>query len=209
MTTMTFLSWNMLLPLSWVADSAQMARRPPARTRSGPRPTSRAARSAVEPPRRGDWVLRGAVLAVLLVLAAVADDRHVGLIADGRQMIRTAVAIVETGGIGQAIGRDFTIERGSGDAISRFGFRHQPVAAPGGVRGVTGGIEIRAGQLPVAVSARPVARGRRRRSRRGTLARLLGGADWQTAAAVLLASVACRWARMPSSSSRSRCRRRR
>ncbi len=56
----------------------------------------------------------GAVLAVLLVLALLGDDRHVGLIADGRQMIRTAVALAETGEIGQATGRDFTLDRPGG-----------------------------------------------------------------------------------------------
>jgi hypothetical protein len=45
-------------------------------------------------------VLRVAVLAVLLILAAMGDDRHVGLIADGRQTIRTAVALAETGEVG-------------------------------------------------------------------------------------------------------------
>ncbi|MCM2257932.1 MAG: hypothetical protein NDJ94_20045 [Vicinamibacteria bacterium] len=62
-------------------------------------------------------------------MAAVADDRHVGLIADGRKMIPTAVALVETGGLGQARGRDFTWDRGN-DAVSRFGIGTSLVAYP-------------------------------------------------------------------------------
>jgi hypothetical protein len=56
-----------------------------------------------------------------LLLAALVDDRHVGLVADGRQMIRTAVALVEAGTIGQARDADFTVPRSGGDAVSRFG----------------------------------------------------------------------------------------
>ncbi len=64
---------------------------------------------------------RFALLAVALVLVAFADDRHVGAVADGRQMIRTAVAIAETGEIGQARDTDFSIPRAGGDSVSRFG----------------------------------------------------------------------------------------
>jgi hypothetical protein len=55
--------------------------------------------------------------AILLTI----DDRYPGAIADGRQMAWTAVAISETGEIGQARGRDFTWPRGQGDAVSRYG----------------------------------------------------------------------------------------
>ena len=77
-----------------------------------------------------DRVLAGSVLAMLVLLAALADDRHVGLIADGRQMIRTAVAIAETGEIGQARERDFTIARPAGDAVSRFGMATSLLQVP-------------------------------------------------------------------------------
>ncbi len=83
------------------------------------------------PARPGrDPVLLATVLAVLGVLALAGDDRHVGQIADGRQMIRTAVALAETGEIGQARGRDFTIERPSGDAVSRFGMATSLLQVP-------------------------------------------------------------------------------
>jgi hypothetical protein len=55
------------------------------------------------------------------VLFATTDDRFPGSTADGRQMIWTAVAIAETGEIGQARGRDLTVPRLEGDSVSRFG----------------------------------------------------------------------------------------
>jgi hypothetical protein len=61
------------------------------------------------------------LLAVAVVLILLTDDRHVGMVADGRQMINTAVAIAETGEIGLARGTDFTLPRPLGDAVSRFG----------------------------------------------------------------------------------------
>ena len=51
----------------------------------------------------------------------MADDRHAGKVSDGRQMIGTAVAIVETGGIGLAKGAPRAVDRGD-DAVSRYGF---------------------------------------------------------------------------------------
>jgi hypothetical protein len=76
---------------------------------------------AVEPLRdflRDHWKL---LLVVLAVFVLTADDRHVGIVPDGRQMIWTAVAMTETGQLGQARGRDFTIERAAGDSVSRYG----------------------------------------------------------------------------------------
>ncbi len=61
------------------------------------------------------------LLVVLAVFVLTADDRHVGIVPDGRQMIWTAVAMTETGQLGQARGRDFTIERAGGDSVSRYG----------------------------------------------------------------------------------------
>jgi hypothetical protein len=72
--------------------------------------------------RRG--ILRahlGLFAVVSLVLFATTDDRFPGSTADGRQMIWTAVAIAETGEIGQARGRDLTVPRPDGDSVSRFG----------------------------------------------------------------------------------------
>jgi len=61
-----------------------------------------------------------ALLVVAAVLALAADDRHAGKVSDGRQTIGTAVAIVETGGIGLAKGAPRAFERGE-DAVSRYG----------------------------------------------------------------------------------------
>src|SRR5204863_985399 len=63
------------------------------------------------------WVLAFAAV----TLCATLDARHVGVIADGRQMIFTAVAIVESGSLGQARSRDLTVPRPLGDAVSRYG----------------------------------------------------------------------------------------
>ena len=128
---------------------------------------------------------------VLLLLALIGDDRHVGLVADGRQMIRTAVAIVETGEIGQARGRDFTFERPEhNDAVSRFGMAMSLLHVPAAIAAPR--VEARFGPgssqalflivpwLAIGVTAAAA----------GMLARRLGGGDVETVAAVLLASIA-------------------
>ena len=71
------------------------------------------------PPPRGISA-RGALIAVAVVLALTADDRHAGKVSDGREVIGTAVAIVETGGIGIAKGAPRAVDRGD-DAVSRYG----------------------------------------------------------------------------------------
>ena len=63
----------------------------------------------------------GLFLFIAAVLFATTDDRFPGSTADGRQMIWTAVAIAETGELGQAPGRDLTVPRADGDSVSRFG----------------------------------------------------------------------------------------
>jgi hypothetical protein len=85
----------------------------PRRARAEERPASPAA--VVTRPLLAPLVIVGVLLAILV------DDRHAGQVADGRQMIRTAVAMVEAGTIGQARGTDFTLPRPGGDAVSRFG----------------------------------------------------------------------------------------
>jgi hypothetical protein len=120
----------------------------------------------------------------------VADDRHVGLVADGRQMIRTAVALVETGGIGQAVGRDFTIERPEGDAVSRFGMATSLLQVPAAWAaprveaargpGSSQALFLIVPWLGVGLAAAAA----------GALARRLGGGDVEVVGAVLLASVA-------------------
>ena len=149
----------------------------------------RVVQAAAPKPRR-DRVMLGAVAASLLVLLALGDDRHVGLIADGRQMIRTAVAIAETGEIGQAQGRDFTLPQADGDAVSRFGMAMSLLQVPAAL--LAPAVEARLGPgssqalflivpwLAVGLAAAAA----------GAMARRLGGGDVEVSAAVLLASIA-------------------
>ena len=81
-------------------------------------PRQRPAAGAAHRLPRGAWLARGGVALALLLTR---DDRYPGATADGRQMAWTAVALVETGEMGQARGRDFTWPRLQGDAVSRFG----------------------------------------------------------------------------------------
>ena len=85
------------------------------RRREQSRTGAPAAQRRLPPPAR---VTLGVIaLALLLTI----DDRYPGAIADGRQTSWTAVALAETGEIGQARGRDFTWRRPEGDAVSRYG----------------------------------------------------------------------------------------
>ncbi len=70
---------------------------------------------------------------MLLVLVVFGDDRFAGMVADGRQMIRTAIALVETGEIGQANDRDFVVPRAAGDSVSRFGMAASFLQLPAAV----------------------------------------------------------------------------
>lgn len=146
-------------------------------------------RAAAPVGRPRDRVLLWSVLLSMLVLGALVDDRHVGLIADGRQMIRTAVAIVETGELGQARGRDFTLDREDGDAVSRFGMAMSLLQVPAAWLaprvealgpGRSQALFLLVPWLAVGVAAAAA----------GGIARRLGGTDAQVASAVLLASVA-------------------
>jgi hypothetical protein len=151
---------------------------------------SRATARPAPPHGRRDVPLVVSVVAALLVLAALGDDRHTGLIADGRQMIRTAVAIAETGEIGQARGRDFTVERAAGDNVSRFGMATSLLQVP--AAWAAGPVEARLGPgrsqalflilpwLMVGMAAGAA----------GWITRRLGGSDAQVVSAVLLASLA-------------------
>jgi hypothetical protein len=139
---------------------------------------------------RRDLSLGLAVLAVLLLLALVGDDRHVGLVADGRQMIRTAVALAETGEIGQASGRDFTLDRPGGDAVSRFGMATSLLQVPAAWAapsvesargpGASQALFLLVPWLAVGIAAAAA----------GALGRRLGGGRAEVVAAVLLASIA-------------------
>ena len=66
----------------------------------------------------GKWLLVGLTT---VVLCAGIDTGVVGAVADGRQMIFTAVALSETGSLGQARNRDLTVSRPQGDSVSRYG----------------------------------------------------------------------------------------
>jgi hypothetical protein len=65
--------------------------------------------------------LSGWIVATAPVLCLALDPAVVGRVADGRQMIFTAVALVESGSIGQARNRDLTMPRAVGDSVSRYG----------------------------------------------------------------------------------------
>jgi hypothetical protein len=86
-----------------------------------------ASTSAADGRTRVLWMC---VAASALALLLTIDDRYAGAIADGRQMAWTAVAIAETGEIGQARGRDFTWSRTAGDAVSRYGMGMSLVQVP-------------------------------------------------------------------------------
>ncbi len=70
--------------------------------------------------RAGTPAVRRTLLAVAVVLALSADDRNAGKVSDGRQVIETAVAIVETGSLGIAKGAPRAVER-EDEAVSRYG----------------------------------------------------------------------------------------
>lgn len=99
--------------------------------RPSPAAASRSKQPATAPrATRLPRAARIALAAVALVLVLTADDRWVGGVADGRQMIRTAIAITESGGIGQARGTDFTLPRDGGDAVSRYGMGFSLLQVP-------------------------------------------------------------------------------
>jgi dolichyl-phosphate-mannose-protein mannosyltransferase len=130
------------------------------------------------------------LIVVGLVLWGSIDTGVVGQIADGRQMIFTAVAISESGSLGQARGRDLTMPRAGGDAVSRYGL----------------GMSL--AQLPAAASAPAIEAGRGPGSSQwvflvapfvfvlacgllaARIARDLGGGSRGARAALLLATVA-------------------
>ena len=77
------------------------------------------------------------------VLCVASRPAVVGRIADGRQMIFTAVAIAETGSLGQARSRDLTVPRPEGDSVSRYGLAMSLVQVPAAA--VAPAIEARRG----------------------------------------------------------------
>ncbi|HET7711632.1 MAG TPA: hypothetical protein VFL80_06855, partial [Thermoanaerobaculia bacterium] len=130
-----------------------------------------------------------AIAAALLLLTI--DDRHVGSVADGRQMIWTAVALVETGEIGQARDRDFTFARPqNGDAVSRYGMGMSFAQVP--AAWLAPAVEARFGpgsSQPLFLLA-PLLFTVLGAYAAGRIALLLGGGAYAAAAAALLASVA-------------------
>lgn len=156
--------------------------------RRQPAPTRRPRPSLAAPTRV--HVLRWVVPAILVLLAALADDRHAGLIADGRQMIRTAVALAETGEIGQARGRDFVIETPAGDPVSRFGLAMSLLQVPAAWLAPWAEAEAGPGGSQALFLVVPWLATGLAAAFAGLLARTLGGSSVQIAAAALLASIA-------------------
>jgi hypothetical protein len=76
-------------------------------------------------PRK--WLV---LVLIAFVLCVASRPALVGRIADGRQMIFTAVAIAETGSLGQARSRDLTVPRPEGDSVSRYGLAMSLVQVP-------------------------------------------------------------------------------
>jgi hypothetical protein len=152
------------------------------------RKSRRAAAAPVLPQR--DTVLATAALLMMAFLALTIDDRHVGLNADGRQMIRTAVALLETGNLGQATGRDFTIARSDGTAVSRFGMATSllqlpaaslaPVVERAYGPGSSQALFLLVPWLAIGVAAAAA----------GRMTRMLGGSHVAVVVTVLLASLA-------------------
>ena len=142
-----------------------------------------------EAPRRGRvaaWTLVAAAALLLLTI----DDRHVGSVADARQMIWTAVAINETGEIAQARGRDFTFARPEGDAVSRYGMGMSLAQLP--AAWLAPRIEGRLGpgsSQPLFLLA-PLFFTLLAAYASGRIAEKLGGGPAAVVAAILLASVA-------------------
>lgn len=139
------------------------------------------------PPPRGISA-RGALIAVAVVLALTADDRHAGKVSDGREVIGTAVAIVETGGIGIAKGAPRAVDRGD-DAVSRYGLGASVAQVPAALLaplverrlgpGTSQPLFLLAPFLAVLLAAGAA----------GSVARLAGGAPAAPGLAVLLAGL--------------------
>ena len=80
--------------------------------------------------RRVTWAV---AIAIAAVLCLGVDASLVGRIADGRQMIFTAVALTERGSVGQARSRDLTVPRPDGDSVSRYGLAMSFAQVPAAV----------------------------------------------------------------------------
>ena len=65
--------------------------------------------------------LAASLLLTAGVLVLTADERHFGLVIDGRVMVRTAVSMVHLGEIGIARGQVIGVDRPGGDSVSRYG----------------------------------------------------------------------------------------
>lgn len=159
---------------------------PRARNRKRARITTTAAEP--RPGRRGASIALGLVL---LVLVLTIDDRHIGSVADERQIIWTAIAITETGELGQARGRDFSLLREHvGDAVSRYGMGMTLAQVPAAA--VAPALEARWGpgsSQPLFLIA-PLLTVLAGAAVAGRLARRLGGSERSEILAILLASVA-------------------
>ncbi|MFN7989230.1 MAG: hypothetical protein U0529_17275 [Thermoanaerobaculia bacterium] len=139
------------------------------------------------PPARGISA-RGALLAVAVVLALTADDRHAGKISDGREVVGTAVAIVETGGIGIAKGAPRAVDRGD-DAVSRYGIGASLVQLPAAFLAPRVEEGLGPGTSQPLFLLAPFAAVLLAAAAAGSVARLAGGAPAAPGLAVLLAGL--------------------
>ena len=134
------------------------------------------------------FTARGALLAVAAVLALTADDRHAGKVSDGREVIGTAVAIVETGGIGIEKGAPRAVDRGN-DAVSRYGIGASLVQLPAALAASRVEKALGPGTSQPLFLLAPFAAVLLAAAAAGAVARLAGGPPAAPALAVLLAGL--------------------
>ncbi|MCL4807984.1 MAG: hypothetical protein KJ062_09380, partial [Thermoanaerobaculia bacterium] len=137
--------------------------------------------------KRSDPTLRPLLL-VAVVLALTMDDRHAGKISDARQTIGTAVALVETSGIGLAKGAPRAVDRDA-DCVSRYGVGSSLFQVPAAF--LAPYVERRAGpgtSQPLFLLA-PFAAVLLAALAAGAVTRLAGGSGTAQGTAVLLATL--------------------
>jgi len=157
---------------------------------AAPGPKSAALKRARRPdgfrPLR-DFLLPLGVVAV--VLLATIDDRHVGRATDERQLLRTAVALAETGQLGQAAGQDFTYVRADGEAVSRFGLGMSLLQVPAAMLAPATERVLGAASSQPLFLVVPLALVLVSAASAGVAARYLGGGRSETRIAILLSAL--------------------
>ncbi len=133
---------------------------------------------------------RKALLVVALVCTAFAEDRHVGRVGDGRQMIQTAVAIATTGEVGVARGvQTAATPRPGGDAVARYGLGMALVQVPAAALAPSFERAFGPGGSQSLFLVAPILLGLLSAAAAGRAAGLLGAGQRGQAIAVLLASL--------------------